>query len=113
MTSFMAKATVAVGGATVMKIFMDADDTFDYDISSSVDIDTIDAGGTIAFSAALGESILTVQALGASGSLGPGLNWWIEEGLITSTLDSGGSTGDLEWYMIFTPVTDGVEVVPQ
>ena len=112
-TSFLAKCTVAVGGATVMKINMVADDTFNYDISTSVDIDTVDAGGVLAFTAALGESVLTVNAVGASGSLGVPLQWWIEEGMLTSTLDSGGSTGDLEWYMIFTPVTDGVEVVPQ
>lgn len=112
-TSCVAKCTVAVGGATVMKIFIDADDTFDYDVTTSVDIDTVDAGGLLTFTAAAGESVLAVQAVGGSGSMGVPIQWWIEEGMMTSTLDSGGSTGDLEWYIIFTPVADGVEVIPQ
>ncbi len=112
-TSFVAKATVAVGGATVMKVNVNADDTFDYDLSTSVDIDTVDAGGLLTFTATAGESVLAVQAVGSSGSMGVPIQWWIEEGMIESTVDSGGSTGDLEWYMIFTPVADGVEVVPQ
>ena len=111
--SFVGKATIAVGGATVMKINCDADDTFDYDISTSVDIDTVDAGGLLTFTAAAGESVLAVQTVGSSGSMGVDIQWFVEEGMLESTLDSGGSTGNIEWYMIFTPVGSGCEVIPQ
>ncbi len=112
-TSFLGKATVSVGGATVMKINCDADDTWDYDISTSVDIDTVDQGGLLTFTAAAGESVLAVQAVGGSGSMGVPIQWFVEEGMLESTLDSGGSTGNIEWYMIFSPVENGCEVIPQ
>jgi hypothetical protein len=112
-TSFVGKATVACGGATTLEIQVDADDTWDYDLSTGVDVDTIDAGGILAFTAAIGESVLTVQAVGSSGSMGPGINWWVEEGMLESNVSGGGSTGEIEWYMIFTPVENGCEVIPQ
>jgi hypothetical protein len=111
--SFIGKCTVACGGATTLKIFCDADDTWDYDISTSVDVDTVDAGGNLAFTSVINESVLTVQPVGASGSLAAPIQWWVEEGMLESTVDAGGSTGDIEWYMIFTPVESGGEVIPQ
>jgi hypothetical protein len=110
---FLGKCTVACGGATTLKIFCDADDTYDYDLSTSVDVDTVDPGGNLAFTSVINESVLTVQTVGASGSLATPVHWWVEEGMLESTVDAGGSTGDIEWYMIFTPVESGCEVIPQ
>ena len=112
-TSFCGKAVVAVAGATDIDIACDATDTWDYDFSTSVACGAVDQGGTIGFTAAMGESVLTPAAVGASGSVGPGVNWYCEEGIITSNVNAAGGNGQIEWYMIFTPVESGGEVVPQ
>ena len=82
-------------------------------VSTSVDIDAIDAGGLISFTAAAGESVLVPTAVGSSGSLGVPIQWYIEEGMLEMTVDGGGAAGNIEWYMNFTPVEDGGEVIPQ
>lgn len=103
-------ASVAIGGAATLNWEVDADSGHDYDLSTAVDIQAIDEGGSIAFTDAMGEGVLTPQALGASGA-GQRLSWFVEEGMIET--DCGGDTGNVEWYILFKPVYSGCEVIPQ
>jgi hypothetical protein len=45
--------------------------------------------------------------------MGVPVEWWVEEGMIESNVTVGGAAGNIEWYMIFTPVESGGEVIPQ
>lgn len=114
-TFFIGHCTVDADAATTREIELDSDDTGkDYDFSTAVDIQAVNQGDYIVFDETLGESVLTVAALGASGSIGMNVNWMCEEGLIIcQNTSADGGNGNVEWYMTFTPLVNGVEVIPQ
>ncbi len=103
-------ASVAIGGAATLNWEVDADSGHDYDLSTAVDIQSVDEGGSIVFTDVVAEGVLTPQALGSSGA-GQALSWFSEEGMIETA--SAGDTGNVEWYIIFKPVFSGGEVIPQ
>ena len=114
-TFFVGHCTVDGDAATTRDIYLDSDDAAkDYDFSTAVDIQLVNQGDYIIFDETVGESILSIAAMTGSGSLGPAINWMCEEGLIIcrNTATDGGA-GNIEWYMRFTPLVSGVEVIPQ
>jgi len=111
-TSFIGHATTAIGGGCTLNIQVDAAAAGeDYDLSTDVDIQTVDQGGLIVFDPAILEGVTTPAPLGATGCSAMPLNWFVVPGDIES--DAGGDTGAITWYMVFTPVGPGCEVVPQ
>jgi len=112
-THLTGHATIACGGATTLNIQIDATETGeDYDLSTDVDIQSVDAGGKVVFSDAILEGVTTPAPKGATGCGGQTLAWVAQEGIIESDPSAGGSTGNIEWHMVFTPLANNVTVVP-
>jgi hypothetical protein len=118
-SSFIGLVDVVIGGnATTCQIQCNADDgaAWDVEFSTAVAITTDAAGTRYVFSDA-NPSVLTPLLKGVTeGSSQLMSPWFCPEGLLLQEMsaDPGGAAGDhITWYMIFTPVSDGVIVVPQ
>jgi len=110
-TSCFGLATTAIGGACTLNLQVDATAAGeDYDLTTDVDIQTVDQGGMIVFSNAILEGVTTPAPKGATGCGGQAVNWLVVPGDIES--DSAGDTGAITWYIVFTPVGPGCEVIP-
>ncbi len=106
------------GGATNAKLEVNADDgaAWDRDFTTSVGI-AGDIAGTIYVFTAANAAVLDPRLGGATeGTTNLMSPWFCPEGMILQTMDAdpGGAGGDhITWYITFTPLTDGVTVVPQ
>lgn len=121
--SIFAEVDVVIGASvTTCKLNCDADDgaAWDCDLSTAVAI-TDDAAGTRWFmdDAGIGTNppVLDPRKGGATeGTLSVCPAMWVPEGLLIQTMsaDPGGAAGDhVTWYIRFSPVEDGVVVIPQ
>lgn len=110
-TSFVGHCTTLIGTATLNIQVNATAGGEDYDLSSDVAIGTVDQGGLIVFSNAILEGVTTPAPKGATGCAAQGLNWFVVPGVIESF--AAGDSGEITWYMIFTPLGPGCEVVPQ
>jgi len=110
-TSCYGLATTAIGGACTLNLQVNATSGKDYDLSTDVDIQSVDEGGLIIFDSTILEAVTTPAPIGATGAAGTPLNWLIVPGDIES--DAGGDTGVITWYIVFTAAGPGCEVIPQ
>jgi len=111
-TKLYGVCTVAIGAACTITIICD-NALADVEYTDAVDINTLDPGGIISLTAA-NPSAIAVLNLGAN--LGMSLlmdPWYCPVGVIEMVDDGGGTTGNIEWYMTFIPLVDGVTVTPQ
>lgn len=115
--SFVGLVDVLIGATpTNCQIQVNADDgaAWDVDLSTAVAIET-DVAGTKYVFTNVNPSVLTpLQGAGTGGTILTS-GWFVPEGLLIQTMsaDPGGAVGDhITWYMVFTPVSDGVIVVP-
>ena len=110
-TSFFGEITTAFGGSPgTMTIELDsADNDYDTDFSTTVNVDAAAEGDWIKFSNVIDESVLSFTA---NVSSMPAINWLCSPGMIEQTLSSTG-TGNTTWYMTYIPLTPDASVVAQ
>lgn len=105
------------GGATTCRIDLNADDgaAFDVEFSTAVNIETDVAGTRYVFTDANPGVLTPLLKGGTEGSATLHSPWLVPEGLLIQEMsaDPGGAAGDhITWYMEFTPLVEGVVVVP-
>lgn len=112
-TKLYGYCTVEIGAACTITIVVDHATLADTEYTDAVDIDTLTAGGILSMTAA-NPSAIAVLNLGAN--LGSSLlmdPWLAPVGMIEIVDDGAGTTGNIEWYMTFVPLVNGVTVTPQ
>ena len=111
-TSLTGYVTTDIGATCTISIIMDHADQ-DFEFTTAVDIDTAVDGGLITFTAAA-PSVPTVIAIGAdSGAGSPMVPWHCPPGMIELLDSNAGTTGVIEWSMVFIPLDEGVTVTAQ
>ncbi len=110
-TFFYGEITTNFAGSPgTMTIELDsADDDFDSDFSTTVNVDAAAQGDSIVFTSAIDEGVLSFAA---AVSAAQPLAWICSEGMIEQTLSSTG-TGNTTWYIQFIPLDPGVTVTAQ
>lgn len=116
--NFVGLVDVLIGAnATNCRIDVNADDgaAFDVELSTNVAVETDVAGTRYVFTDANPGVLTPLLKGGTEGSATLHSSWFVPEGLIEQTMsaDPGGAAGDhITWYMVFTPLVEGVVVVP-
>ncbi len=111
-TSLTGYVTTDIGAQCTISIIMDHADQ-DFEFTSALDINTAVDGGKIVFSAAA-PSAPVILAIGADAGAGnPMFPWHCPPGMIELLDSDGGTTGVIEWNMLFIPLVEGVTVTPQ
>jgi hypothetical protein len=116
-TSLVGQITTAYDGALTRTWWCDADTVGDQDVefTDSVDINGYTVGDRIIFTnanPALHTDLAGAGAnIGASSLMSP---WFCPIGTIEVLVEGpGASNGDIEWFMTYIPLIDGVTVTPQ
>jgi hypothetical protein len=86
-----------------------ADNDFDSDLSTTVNVDALGDGDTIRFTNVIDEGVVDITANVAAGQP---LSWYVSPGMIEQTLSSTGTLA-ITWYMTFRPLEPGVIVTTQ
>lgn len=111
--SLTALCSTAIGAASTWTVILDHATLGDTEFTTAVDVDTLAAGGTLVFTAANG-AVITILNVGANvGSTNLMDSWFCPIGMIEVVEDEAGTTGVVDWFMTFTPLTEGVTVTPQ
>ncbi len=116
--TFVGLVDVLIGSnATTCRIDLNADDgaAFDVEFSTAVSIETDVAGTRYVFTDANPGVLTPLLKGGTEGSATLHSSWLCPEGLLIQEMsaDPGGAAGDhITWYMTFTPLVEGVIVVP-
>jgi hypothetical protein len=110
-TNFFGVVTTAFAGSPgTMTIELDsADNDYDSDFSTTVNVDAAAAGDYIKFSNVIDEGVLTFTP---NVSAMPAINWLCSPGMIEQTLSSTG-TGNTTWYMTYIPLVPEATVTVQ
>jgi hypothetical protein len=111
-TSLTGYVTTDIGATCTISIIMDHADQ-DFEFTSAQDIDLAVDGGSIVFTAA-DPPAPVVRAIGAdSGAQSAMVPWHCPPGMIELLDSDGGTTGVIEWSLVFIPLDEGVTVTPQ
>ncbi len=111
-TSLTGYVTTDIGAQCTISIIMDHVDQ-DFEFTSALDINAAVDGGMIAFTNA-DPPAPVIRAVGAdSGAQSEPMNWQSPPGMIELLDADGGTTGVIEWSLVFIPLDEGVTVTPQ
>ena len=103
--------TVSQTQANDIEIACDADNTFDFDFTTAVEVSGDLDGDRYVFDDTEGEAVLT-PCTGADGGAGGTMtNWYCPAGKIILNAVQATHSGNVLWYMTFTPLAEGVTVV--
>ena len=105
--------TVSQTQANDIKIALTADNTFDHDFSTSVEITGDLDGDRYTFDNTTTESVLVPCTGADGGSSGSMVHWYCSAGDIILDAVQVTHSGAILWYMTFTPLAEGVTVTPQ
>lgn len=104
--------TVSQTQANDIEIQLDADNTFDFDFSTAVEITGDLDGDRYVFDDTTTEAVLIPCTGADGGSAGTMKNWYCPPGLILINSVQASHSGNILWYMTFTPLAEGVTVTP-
>ncbi len=104
--------TVSQTQANDIEIQLDADNGFDFDFSTAVEITGDLDGDRYTFDNTATESVLTPCTGADGGSAGTMVHWYCPPGLILINSVQASHSGNILWYMTFTPLAEGVTVTP-
>ncbi len=111
---FTGVVTVAIGAVgNIITIELDADAGFaDYDFSTAVETNADIAGSRYSFTDVALSVLTPMEGATGGGSILMGGGWFCGEGMIEQT-STGATTGNIKWYMIWSPYADGTSVTGQ